>query len=107
MDHKEYQTISLGGDPEDGRSSTEVDHDEVQMGYQERQRETGAWQKRKRHLRTFQFWRGLLDTGLLLTILTLLVLLLRKEGTTAPEQLQVGSEYMGGKPHRRDSPQPC
>ena len=33
MEHKEYHTISLGGDPEDGRSSTEVDHDELQMGY--------------------------------------------------------------------------
>ncbi|KAK0738679.1 hypothetical protein B0T18DRAFT_422581, partial [Schizothecium vesticola] len=103
MDYQEYKTVSLGEDPEDARSSTEVDHDESRIndgdGWTVHLNRSGRKSSSRRRVSTIQILRGILDMAYRLAILVLLVLLLRREGATPPIQLQVGSDHTGRGPH--------
>lgn len=107
MNHQEYKTVSLGEDPEDARSSTEVDDDESNShdgagwrGRLNRKGRKGPASKRVcvsilevlQYLReiTFQF-----------TVLLLLVLIIRKQDETPSVQLQVGSDHKSRGPYRQ------
>ncbi|KAK3368334.1 hypothetical protein B0H63DRAFT_528702 [Podospora didyma] len=102
----EYKTVSSQEDPEEARSSTEIgdSHLDEEKGWKTQRihgsRSRGWHEPRTRTtniLSTFQLWRGVIDTGLLLIILTLLVLLLRKDTTQTATQnvLQIGGDYTG------------
>jgi len=110
MDRKnaEYKNVSLQDDPEEARSSTEFDDSHINDEEEWKTRQTRSprsqdWHEPKYRTRnilsTFQLWRGLIDTCLLLIILALLVLLLRKESIpTQQNVLQVGGDYTGAGP---------
>lgn len=107
MKHKEYKTVSLGEDPEDPRSSTEVDHDESNIddgsGCREHPNRNGrkAPAGKRVCVSILEILEYLRQTTFQFSVLLLLALIIRKQGEAPSVQLQVGSDHKSRDPYRQ------
>ena len=103
MGHKQsiYETVPIGDEIDESRSSTEVDEsligDEEQWKQPSRQRRRPK-SRLNRCFSTFQLWRWVIDTCLLVVILVLLLLLRTEWRNSHPSWRQVGGDYTGSGP---------
>lgn len=108
MKHQEYKTVSPGEDPEDARSSTEVeDLDESNIddgggwtGHRNRNGRKAPARKRV-CVSILEVLEYLRETTFRFTVLLSLVLIIRKQYQTPSIQLQVGSDHKSRGPYRQ------